>query len=81
MIQPVFGNSDQKFKGKDTIISGSVASMRSGNERGVNVGKQEVWLHQRGVQIEQGSEHIQRRVAMLGLPSKFHLRPGPMILH
>ena len=39
MIQPVFGNSDQKFKGKDTIISGSVASMRSGNERGVNVSK------------------------------------------
>lgn len=38
-IQPVYGKTGQKFKGKDTIFSGSVASIRSGNEREVNVTK------------------------------------------
>ena len=38
-VQPVYGKSDQKFKGRDTIFSGAVASYRSGNEREVNVTK------------------------------------------
>ena len=46
MIQRVFGNGDQKFKGKDTIISGSVASMRSGNERGVNVSERSGYIEE-----------------------------------
>ena len=44
LLQPVYGKSDQKFSGRDTIISGSVASTRSGNERGVNVGKRPGWM-------------------------------------
>ena len=39
LLQPARGKSDQKFRGKDTIISGSVASTRSGNEQGVHVTK------------------------------------------
>ena len=38
-VQPVFAKSDQKFGGRDTIYSGSTASLRSGNERFVNVAK------------------------------------------
>ena len=38
-LQPIFGKSGQKFKGEDTLFSGSVASLRSGNERYVLVSK------------------------------------------
>ena len=38
-VQPVFAKSDQKFGGRDRIYSGSIASLRSGNERFVNVAK------------------------------------------
>ena len=38
-FQPVFGNSDQNFKDRDTIMSGSMNSKRSGNEWGVNISK------------------------------------------
>ena len=38
-IQPVFGRSNQKFKGEDTLFSGMVASLRSGNERWILVCK------------------------------------------
>jgi len=37
--QPVYGKSDQRFRGTDTMFSASVASDRGGNERGVNVSK------------------------------------------
>ena len=37
--QPVFGKSDQQFKGLDTLFSASIAADRGGNERGVNVAK------------------------------------------
>ena len=33
----MFAKSDRKFGGSDTIYSGSIASLRSGNERFVNV--------------------------------------------
>ena len=39
VIQPMFSRSDRKFTGKETILSGSVASDRSGNERAVNRAK------------------------------------------
>ena len=38
-VQPVFGRSNQKFKGEDTLFSGMVASLRSGNERWILVCK------------------------------------------
>ena len=38
-VQPVFAKSDRKFGGSETIYSGSIASLRSGNERFVNVAK------------------------------------------
>ena len=37
--QPVFAKSDQRFKGRDTLYSSSVASDRGGNEQTVNVSK------------------------------------------
>lgn len=37
--QPVFGKSDQHFKGSETKYSASLASDRGANERGVNVSK------------------------------------------
>jgi hypothetical protein len=37
--QPVFAKSDQRFRGRDTLYSASVASDRGGNERTVNVSK------------------------------------------
>ena len=37
--QPVFVKSDQRFRGRDTLYSASVASDRGGNERTVNVSK------------------------------------------
>ena len=39
IAQPVFGKSDQRFKGSDTLYSASLASDRGANERGVNVSK------------------------------------------
>ena len=39
VIQPVFAKSDTMFSGKDTILSGSVASDCSGNERAVKYAK------------------------------------------
>ena len=39
IAQPVYGKSDQRFKGEDTLYSASLASDRGGNERGVNVSK------------------------------------------
>ena len=38
-VQPVFGKSNQKFRGEDTLFSGMVASLRSGNERWILVCK------------------------------------------
>ena len=37
--QPIFGRSDERFTGRDTIYSASIASDRAGNERAVNVCK------------------------------------------
>ena len=37
--QPVFVKSDQRFRGRDTLYSASVASVRGGNERKINVSK------------------------------------------
>ena len=39
VIQPMFAKSDSTFTGKQTVVSGSVASDRSGNERAVNRAK------------------------------------------
>ena len=39
VIQPIFARSDRKFTGLETVVSGSVASDRSGNERAVNRAK------------------------------------------
>ena len=39
ICQPVFARSDEKFTGEETLLSASVASDRSGNERGVGVSK------------------------------------------
>ena len=36
VIQPIFAKSDRKFTGRETIHSASVATVRSGNERGVH---------------------------------------------
>ena len=38
-IQPIFAKCDRRFAGKETVSSASVASDRSGNERGVNLSK------------------------------------------
>ena len=38
-IQPIFAKSDRRFSGGDAVVSSSVASDRSGNERGVNLSK------------------------------------------
>ena len=38
--QPVLAKCDEKYTGKETLISASIASARSGNERAVNVAKQ-----------------------------------------
>ena len=43
-VQPIFAKSDQKFGGRDTIYSGSVAALRSGNERFVNVSKRALMI-------------------------------------
>ena len=43
-VQPIFAKSDHKFGGRDTIYSGSVASLRSGNERFVNVSKRALFI-------------------------------------
>ena len=37
VLQPVFAKSDRRFTRDETLQSGSVASDRGGNERGVNV--------------------------------------------
>ena len=37
--QPVFAESDQRFRGRDTLYSASVASDRGEKERMVNVSK------------------------------------------
>ena len=38
-IQPIFVKSDRRFIRKETVVSASVASDRSGNEREVNMAK------------------------------------------
>ena len=43
-IQPIFAKSDRRFIGKETIISASVASDRSGNERAVNMAKKSGYI-------------------------------------
>ena len=43
-IQPIFAKSDRRFTGKDTVISASVASDRSGNERAVNMAKKSGYI-------------------------------------
>lgn len=47
--QPVFGKSDLRFKGRDTLFSASIASDRGGNERTVNVSKRSGYV-KRGYQ-------------------------------
>ena len=38
-IQPIFARSDRRFNDRETVISSSIASDRSGNERGVKLAK------------------------------------------
>ena len=44
VLQPMFARSDRTFTGLETVVSGSVASDRSGNERAVNRAKQSMIL-------------------------------------
>ena len=46
--QPVFARSDRKFRGVETLISASIATDRSGNERAVRMAKSSGFL-QRGL--------------------------------
>ena len=50
--QPVFARSDEKFTGKETLRSGSLASDRSGNERAVKVSKRAGYI-QRGIESQE----------------------------
>jgi hypothetical protein len=43
-IQPIFAKSDRRFVGDETVVSASVASDRSGNERAVNICKQSGYI-------------------------------------
>ena len=43
-IQPIFAKSDRRFNGDETLVSASVASDRSGNERAVNMAKKSGYI-------------------------------------
>jgi hypothetical protein len=47
VLQPEWAESDKRFSRKETLLSASVATDRSGNERGVNVSKRS-WFVSRG---------------------------------
>ena len=49
VVQPEWAESDKKFGRKKTMLSASVATDRSGNERAVNVCKR-AWFISRGFQ-------------------------------
>ena len=49
VVQPEWAESDKKFGRKKTMLSASVATDRSGNERAVNVCKR-AWFVSRGFQ-------------------------------
>jgi hypothetical protein len=70
--QPIFGRSDERFTGCDTIYSGdtiysaSIASDRAGNERAVNVCKRSGVIQgsSRG-----GCSNVPRHLDYMGIPS------------
>ena len=44
VLQLMFARSDRTFTGLETVVSGSITSNHSGNERGVNRAKQSMIL-------------------------------------
>ena len=70
--QPVYGKSNQRFRGTNTIFSASVASDRGGNERGVGVSKRCRVIKRGfkpGVVVSGHMDH-------LSIPGKLHVQPS-----
>ena len=74
IAQPVFGKSDQRFKGSDTLYSASIASDRGGNERGVNVSKR-CGVIKRGFKVGMDTQIFQDNWITWGFQSNFMFNP------
>lgn len=72
--QPVFGRSDQQFKGSETKFSAAVASDRGGNERGVNVSKRS-GIIKRGFQANMDASTFDDAWLCWGFMANFMYRP------
>ena len=56
-IQPIFAKSDRRFVGSEAVVSASVASDRSGNERAVNMAKKSGFI-KRGLTCGSNPERL-----------------------
>lgn len=74
IAQPVFGKSDQRFKGSDTLYSASLASDRGGNERGVNVSKR-CGVIKRGFKVGMDTHIFQDTWITWGFQCNFMFEP------
>ena len=74
VLQPVFANSDRKFTGKETILSASVASDRSGNKRAVNRAKDSHYL-QRGLEPNMNPARLNNVLLAWSFQENFMYKP------
>ena len=74
MAQPVYGKSDQRFKGSQTMLSASIASDRGGNERAVNVSKR-CGVVKRGFKESMDAKMFQDTWITWGFQSNFMFNP------
>lgn len=74
IAQPIFGKSDQRFKGSDTMFSASIASDRGGNERGVNVSKRS-GVVKRGFKSGMDTQMFQDTWMTWGFQANFMFNP------
>ena len=72
--QPVYGKSDQRFKGSQTMLSASIASDRGGNERAVNVSKR-CGVVKRGFKESMDAKMFQDTWITWGFQSNFMFNP------
>ena len=72
VIQPEWAESDKKFGRKKTMLSASVATDWSGNERAVNVCKR-AWFISRGFQTMYDWRAHEQCIDYLGIPNHFYV--------
>ena len=73
-IQPIFARSDRRFMTRETIISASVATDRSGNERGVKLAKKSGFI-KRGLTSAGSPERLNYAWLAWSFQTNFMFKP------